>query len=67
MAVLKILAGLLFIIYGLFVGWWRALKPESLFKYAAMQKRWGRTRGRLLHTFTYTMLPVLFGLFLLWK
>jgi hypothetical protein len=59
--------GLACLVYGAVVAVWRVKSPARLFKYAAFQKRWGETRGKWLHVAAYTIIPVIFGLWLLWK
>lgn len=46
----------------------RYVSPDSpmLGKYRAMQERWGTTAGTALHVVSYSVMPIAFGIGLIW-
>ncbi|MDR1997105.1 MAG: hypothetical protein LBQ83_02125 [Candidatus Margulisbacteria bacterium] len=52
------------ILYGLSMAWLRVRSPGRLYKYAAMQKKYGKY-GWIIHFVCYTVIPIIFGCVLL--
>lgn len=58
---LTIILGLLVIAYGAYGFYARARKTEQLGKLEAMKARWGNRGGLILHTVSYSIMPILIG------
>jgi translation elongation factor EF-1beta len=59
--------GVLCIGYGIYTGIVRVKSPEKLGKYDAMKERFGNTAGKIIHTISYTVLPIVFGIIMILK
>jgi len=54
--------GVACICYGIYTAIIRVKSPEKLYKYGVMKSRLGDTAGGIVHTFFYTVMPLLFGI-----
>ncbi|NDV46695.1 hypothetical protein D0T49_06505 [Paludibacter sp. 221] len=57
-----IIIGVLAIVYGIYTIVIRTKNPEKLTKLTEMKKRMGDKKAIAVHTFSYSVLPIIFGL-----
>lgn len=65
MNALTVLIGVAAILFGLYTFYLRANDPAKLGKLAAMQKQWGESTGKTIHTIAYSVVPIIVGLIIL--
>ena len=58
---------LLAIGYGIFMGIRMLVAPQKLSKLEEMKKRFGGTKAKLIYFFSYTVLPVSFGIIMIYR
>jgi hypothetical protein len=59
-----VLVGVVAIGYGLYSAWARRAKPEQFKKLEPMKKFWGERGGQAVHVISYTVMPIVIGIFL---
>jgi hypothetical protein len=59
--------GVLCIGYGIYMAIVRSKSPEKLGKYEAMKKRFGETAGKIIHIVSYSVLPIIFGIIMIFR
>ncbi|GMO36038.1 MAG: hypothetical protein Ta2B_16140 [Termitinemataceae bacterium] len=59
--------GVLCVGYGIYMAIIRSKSPEKLGKYEAMKKRFGDTPGKIIHIISYTVLPIIFGIVMIFR
>ena len=57
--------GILVIAYGIYTLIVRAKNPQRLTKLTAMKEKMGSRRGTIIHTISYSVIPILLGLILI--
>ncbi len=57
--------GILILWFGIFTAMLRQKSPEKFRQLEAMKEKFGDTPGKILHIFAYSMIPIIFGVFLL--
>ncbi len=62
-----VLLGLAFIAFGIYTTVARYVAPQQLGKVDAMKKMWGDKGGLLIHVLSYSVLPLVAGIIMLWK
>jgi hypothetical protein len=60
-----IVIGATAIVFGIYTLYLRTKNPAKLGKLEAMQTRWGATAGVVVHMVAYSLLPILFGIVVL--
>lgn len=66
MNVSTLIIGLAALAYGGFTAYVRQTNPARFAKLTAMKKAWGDAVGTTIHFLSYTVMPILFGLVLIW-
>jgi len=64
---LIIVGGILCIAYGIYMAIIRVKSPEKLGKYETMKNKFGDVTGKIIHIVSYTVLPILFGIAMIFK
>jgi hypothetical protein len=59
--------GVAAVLYGLITFFMRIKYPAKFAKLEAMKKFWGERKGLLLHTVSYSVLPILIGVMFIYK
>jgi hypothetical protein len=57
--------GVILTLYGIWTLVLRTTRPEKFRKLGPMKDKWGNRAGFLLHFFSYTLLPVVIGIYLI--
>jgi hypothetical protein len=66
MNVVTVLIGAAALLYGLYTLWLHKTRPEQLGKSAAMKDAYGPKAGGAVHGIAYSIIPILFGLFVIY-
>lgn len=65
MNLLTIVLGVAALGYGCFTAYMRKKDPTKFWKLEPMKKFWGERAGFIVHFVGYTLVPILFGIFLI--
>ena len=57
--------GALALVYGIFSAIMRVIKPAFFSKLKPMQEKLGNTMGNLIHSFSYIIVPLVFGIIMI--
>ncbi|OHD36088.1 MAG: hypothetical protein A2Y30_01450 [Spirochaetes bacterium GWE1_32_154] len=65
----QIIAGSLFILFGIFTFILRftSYKYKYFAKLSVMEEKYGKVEGNIIHSISYTLVPICFGIYLLFK
>ena len=63
---INVAIGVAAILYGFFTLVARQLRPTMFGKLGPMKEMWGPRTGVAIHVIGYTVMPIVFGAFLLW-
>lgn len=65
MDLITVLIGAVIFFYSLSTIYFRLKKPENFGKLELLKEKYGEKRGNLIHIFSYTIMPMLFGILII--
>lgn len=63
---ITIAVGFVPILFGVYTLFIRIISPEKLAKLGPMKEKFGARQGLIIHTITYSVMPIIFGIVLVY-